>query len=35
VDKYKGTKYILATECEISVDTPHENLMAMREASIF
>ena len=34
VNKYKDSKYILAAGCEITVDTPHENLMAMREASI-
>jgi MtaA/CmuA family methyltransferase len=35
VDKYKDSKYILAAGCEITVDTPHDNLMAMREASLF
>jgi uroporphyrinogen-III decarboxylase len=35
IDKYKDSKYILAAGCEITVDTPHDNLMAMREASLF
>lgn len=34
VEKYKDQKYLLAAGCEISVLTPHENLMAMRKASI-
>lgn len=34
VNKYKDSKYILAAGCEITADTPHDNLMAMREASI-
>jgi MtaA/CmuA family methyltransferase len=34
VDKYKGQKYLLAAGCEITVLTPHENLMAMRMASL-
>ncbi len=34
VDKYKNRKYLLAAGCEISVLTPHQNLMAMRRASI-
>ncbi len=34
VDKYKDQKYLLAAGCEITVLTPHENLMAMRRASI-
>lgn len=34
VDKYKDEKYLLAAGCEITVLTPHENLMAMRRASI-
>ena len=33
VDKYRDQKYLLAAGCEISVLTPHENLMAMRRAS--
>jgi MtaA/CmuA family methyltransferase len=33
VDKYKGQKYLLAAGCEITVLTPHQNLMAMRRAS--
>jgi MtaA/CmuA family methyltransferase len=34
-DKYKDQKYLLAAGCEITVLTPHENLLAMRKASIF
>jgi MtaA/CmuA family methyltransferase len=34
VDKYKNHKYLLAAGCEITVLTPHNNLMAMRKASI-
>ena len=34
VDKYKDQKYLLAAGCEITVLTPHQNLMAMRRASI-
>ena len=34
VDKYKDQKYLLAAGCEISVLTPHRNLLAMRRASI-
>ncbi len=34
VDKYKDQKYMLAAGCEITVLTPHGNLMAMRRASI-
>ena len=34
VDKYKDQKYLLAAGCEITVLTPHENLLAMRKASI-
>ncbi len=34
VDKYKNQKYLLAGGCEITVLTPHKNLMAMRRASI-
>jgi MtaA/CmuA family methyltransferase len=34
VDKYKNHKYLLAAGCEITVLTPHQNLMAMRRASI-
>ena len=33
VNKYKDQKYLLAAGCEISVLTPHQNLMAMRRAS--
>ena len=33
VDKYKDEKYLLAAGCEITVLTPHQNLMAMRRAS--
>lgn len=32
-DKYKNQKYLLAAGCEITVLTPHGNLMAMRKAS--
>lgn len=34
VDKYKDQKYLLAAGCEITVLTPHANLMAMRRASL-
>jgi MtaA/CmuA family methyltransferase len=34
VDKYKDQKYLLAAGCEITVLTPHQNLMAMRKASM-
>jgi MtaA/CmuA family methyltransferase len=34
VDKYRDQKYLLAAGCEITVLTPHENLMAMRKASL-
>jgi MtaA/CmuA family methyltransferase len=34
VDNYKDQKYLLAAGCEITVLTPHQNLMAMRKASI-
>jgi uroporphyrinogen-III decarboxylase len=34
VDRYKEQKYLLAAGCEITVLTPHQNLMAMRRASI-
>jgi len=34
VDKYKDQKYLLAAGCEITVLTPHQNLLAMRRASI-
>lgn len=34
VEKYEDQKYMLAAGCEITVLTPHENLMAMRRASI-
>lgn len=34
VNKYKEHKYLLAAGCEITVLTPHQNLMAMRSASI-
>jgi MtaA/CmuA family methyltransferase len=34
VDKYKDQKYLLAAGCEITVLTPHQNLMAMRRASL-
>jgi uroporphyrinogen decarboxylase len=33
VDLYGHQKYLLAAGCEISVLTPHQNLMAMRKAS--
>ncbi|MDP4222210.1 MAG: uroporphyrinogen decarboxylase family protein [Bacteroidota bacterium] len=34
VEKYKDQKYLLAAGCEITVLTPHKNLLAMRKASI-
>ncbi|MCX6261058.1 MAG: hypothetical protein NTY95_09515, partial [Bacteroidia bacterium] len=34
VDKYKDQKYLLAAGCEITVLTSHQNLMAMRKASL-
>ena len=34
VDKYKAEKFLLAAGCEITVLTPHQNLTAMRRASI-
>jgi MtaA/CmuA family methyltransferase len=34
VDKYRDQKYLLAAGCEITVLTPHENLMAMSKASL-
>jgi uroporphyrinogen decarboxylase len=34
VDKYKDQKYLLAAGCEITVLTAHQNLMAMRRASL-
>ena len=34
-EKEKGRKFILSAGCEITVNTRHENLMAMRKASIF
>jgi MtaA/CmuA family methyltransferase len=34
VDNFKDQKYLLAAGCEITVLTPHKNLMAMRRASI-
>ncbi len=33
--KHKEQKYLLAAGCEITVLTPHKNLLAMRRASIF
>lgn len=33
-EKYKDQKYLLAAGCEITVLTPHKNLLAMRRASI-
>lgn len=33
VDKYRDQRYLLAAGCEITVLTPHANLMAMRRAS--
>jgi len=30
----KGRKFILSAGCEIIVTTPHENLLAMRKASL-
>ena len=35
VEKEKKRKFILSAGCEITVNTKHENLMAMRKASIF
>jgi len=35
VDNERGRKFILSGGCEITVNTKHENLMAMRLASIF
>jgi uroporphyrinogen decarboxylase len=35
VEKEKKRKFILSAGCEITVNTRHENLMAMRKASIF
>jgi len=34
IDKYKEEKFLLAAGCEITVLTPHQNLTAMRRASI-
>ncbi len=31
VDNFKDQKYLLAAGCEITVLTPHKNLMAMRK----
>lgn len=33
LEKEKDRKFILSGGCEITVNTPHENLMALREAS--
>jgi uroporphyrinogen decarboxylase len=35
VNREKNRKFILSGGCEITVNTKHENLMAMRKASIF
>ncbi len=35
IEREKGRKFILSAGCEITVITKHENLMAMRKASIF
>jgi len=35
VESERGRKFILSGGCEITVNTKHENLMAMRLASIF
>lgn len=35
VEREKNRKFILSAGCEITVNTRHENLMAMRNASIF
>ena len=35
VEQEKERKFILSAGCEITVNTKHENLMAMRKASIF
>ena len=34
VEKHKNERYILSAGCEITVNTPTENLMAMRRASL-
>lgn len=34
VEKYKSERFILSAGCEITVLTPQQNLMAMREASV-
>jgi len=34
VERYKDQKYLIAAGCEITVLTPHRNLMAMSKASI-
>ena len=34
IEKYKEQRYLFAAGCEITVLTPHQNLMAMRKASI-
>jgi uroporphyrinogen decarboxylase len=33
LEREKGRKYILSAGCEITVNTPPENLLAMRKAS--
>ncbi|NJN24950.1 MAG: hypothetical protein HC819_02650 [Cyclobacteriaceae bacterium] len=35
VDRERGRKFILSAGCEITVNTKHENLLAMRKASFF
>lgn len=35
IENEKGRKFILSAGCEITVNTIHENLMALRRASIF
>jgi uroporphyrinogen-III decarboxylase len=35
VEREKIRKFMLSAGCEITVNTRHENLMAMRNASIF
>ncbi len=34
VESERGKPFILSGGCEITVDTPHENLLAMREAAV-
>ena len=34
IEKEKGRKHIISAGCEITVNTPRENLRAIREASL-